>query len=603
MADKARTEATGVMDLRMVAVGDLIPTADNPRRRRDERALAELAASVEDVGVLEPVLARPHPTRKGKLDLRAGSRRLEASKRAKLSEIPVIVREMSDEEALRITVVENLQREDLTPFEESETVRLLQGKGWTLETISAQLGKSPAWVARRASLGNLSPEWQKAVLQEDEEPAELSLEEKRARVIEQMRQDAAADGEDVDDEPMSDEDVEEFYHSMFEWHPDMDAREALAEWPVGHLEEVARLPAELQGELLGHPWNGIPTLRRFRKVLGGHMRCLSGAPWPLEAGMMDVEKPDMWIPPCAECSSRSDRQPRLFEDVLEDGAPGHCLLPSCWAAKVAAFLKAKAEELIAEHGKGNVVFVRDRYDDKPPVDGTVVDGYSVERLEKRAKGAKACLAIGGLEAGQWYWGKVRSYGGSTTSAGPKGPTPLPERRDQLRRRRVAWIIKEVLLSALGEWERPAEPADVIPYVAVFGTSHRHDSPGFIYDREYNQNRRDPWPELERARADVAGAADALWESLETVLRGRLHYNGLQYVPAAEAAAIAGLLRLEWSALEAQAAEALPEPRGWAKLNEDGTPKGKASTAENGKASTAKAGRSKKKTAKKGKKNG
>ena len=87
--------------------------------------MAQLTASVKEHGILENLLVRPHPTRKGFYQLVAGERRYRAAKEAKLTEVPVMVKDLTDEEALAISLVENLQRDDLNPVEETEGILLL----------------------------------------------------------------------------------------------------------------------------------------------------------------------------------------------------------------------------------------------------------------------------------------------------------------------------------------------------------------------------------------------------------------------------------------------------------------------------------------------
>ena len=87
--------------------------------------MAQLTASVKEHGILENLLVRPHPTREGFYQLVAGERRYRASKEAKLTEVPVMVKDLTDEEALAISLVENLQRDDLNPVEETEGILLL----------------------------------------------------------------------------------------------------------------------------------------------------------------------------------------------------------------------------------------------------------------------------------------------------------------------------------------------------------------------------------------------------------------------------------------------------------------------------------------------
>ena len=94
------------------------------RRYFDPDKMAQLTASVKEHGVLENLLVRPHPKRKGFYQLVAGERRYRAAKEAKLTEVPVMVKDLTDEEALAISLVENLQRDDLNPVEETEGILL-----------------------------------------------------------------------------------------------------------------------------------------------------------------------------------------------------------------------------------------------------------------------------------------------------------------------------------------------------------------------------------------------------------------------------------------------------------------------------------------------
>ena len=94
------------------------------RRYFDPDKMVQLTASVKEHGILENLLVRPHPTRKGFYQLVAGERRYRAAKEAKLTEVPVTVKDLTDEEALAISLVENLQRDDLNPVEETEGILL-----------------------------------------------------------------------------------------------------------------------------------------------------------------------------------------------------------------------------------------------------------------------------------------------------------------------------------------------------------------------------------------------------------------------------------------------------------------------------------------------
>ena len=124
-----------------------------PRKKFDEEALAELADSIALHGVLQPLLVRPIP---GGYQLVAGERRWRASQRAGLSEVPVVIREMSDKEMMELALIENLQREDLNPMEEAKGYQtLMESYQLTQEEVAKQVGKSRPAVANALRLLNL----------------------------------------------------------------------------------------------------------------------------------------------------------------------------------------------------------------------------------------------------------------------------------------------------------------------------------------------------------------------------------------------------------------------------------------------------------------
>ncbi len=108
----------------MVKLKVIVVPEQQIRRYFDPEKMAQLTASVKEHGILENLLVRPHPTRKGFYQLVAGERRYRAAKEAKLTEVPVMVKDLTDEEALAISLVENLQRDDLNPVEETEGIIL-----------------------------------------------------------------------------------------------------------------------------------------------------------------------------------------------------------------------------------------------------------------------------------------------------------------------------------------------------------------------------------------------------------------------------------------------------------------------------------------------
>lgn len=122
-------------------VGDIEPNRNQPRHDFDEESLRELADSIAQHGVLQPLLVRPLPD--GGYQLVAGERRWRASRMAGIMEVPVVIREMSDSEMMQISMIENLQRENLNPVEEALGYKTLSEEyGLTQDEISKSVGKS-----------------------------------------------------------------------------------------------------------------------------------------------------------------------------------------------------------------------------------------------------------------------------------------------------------------------------------------------------------------------------------------------------------------------------------------------------------------------------
>jgi ParB family chromosome partitioning protein len=165
---KMRHEAHFVEELvarHEVAVGKMVPLSaiePNPEQpRREFGDLSDLVSSVRSKGVLEPLLVRRKPDGSdGKLyRIVAGERRYRAALTAGLFDVPIIELEISDEEALEIALIENLQRKDLTPFEEAEGLSLLATRhGYTHEQLSEAIGKSRSTVTETLQLLELAPE-------------------------------------------------------------------------------------------------------------------------------------------------------------------------------------------------------------------------------------------------------------------------------------------------------------------------------------------------------------------------------------------------------------------------------------------------------------
>ena len=141
--------------LRMLALATIKPLPGNPRKHFDETALDELAASIATRGVIQPIIVRPHPEGSG-FQLVAGERRWRAAQKARLHEIPALVRDLSEREVMALALIENLQREDLNPVEEARAYhRLSEQEGMIQIDIAKMVEKSRSHVANMMRLMTL----------------------------------------------------------------------------------------------------------------------------------------------------------------------------------------------------------------------------------------------------------------------------------------------------------------------------------------------------------------------------------------------------------------------------------------------------------------
>jgi ParB family chromosome partitioning protein len=131
----------------------LSPNPKNPRRHFGDVELNDLAQSIREHGVVQPVVARPSPTQPGRFEIIAGERRWRAAQRAGLAEIPVIIREVNDRTALELAIIENVQRADLNAVEEAQGYQqLIDEHGYTQADLGQVIGKSRSHVANTLRL-------------------------------------------------------------------------------------------------------------------------------------------------------------------------------------------------------------------------------------------------------------------------------------------------------------------------------------------------------------------------------------------------------------------------------------------------------------------
>ncbi len=541
----------------MIDVECLIPTPDNPRRIRvNDPAVRELAENIRSVGVIQPVVARPIPAgtlpgthwpewsvthyARGRdcYDLRAGHRRLLASMQAGLKTIPTIVRELDDKAAMEITVAENMQREDLSPVEEAAGVQHMLDVGWDMQAIADRIGKTPAWVARRARLHQLSETWRGSIDQ----------------------------GEDA------------------------------AHWPATLLERVARLEPASQDALYAiyqrhrrysDPGTAyVPSLAELDGMIQAQvLRSLNGAPWKLDD---DTLLPA--VGSCTACQKRSACQPLLFDDPEEIGpkkrkqqkTPDRCLDDACYQRKADAHIARLIAEFKASQA-APVAVADGGYTDKQIKAMShglpVVREWDLVSARNGQTGALPVIHVNGPRRGHVTWHKPRYADSKVAKHAAKAGksvraevpvTPLKERRKMLQRRRMAHVLDAVrdVVHKIAKGKRDVPNHLTWKHAATlalaFGTSHRA---GFGDDLK-------PWKGVAREPEWTVSNTLALVRAVLPVLHSRMMYHNGQEAEARynEARQTAVLLRLDLQALEAAAVAAIPEPKAWAGLKTDGKPK-------------------------------
>ncbi|RZJ93527.1 MAG: ParB/RepB/Spo0J family partition protein [Brevundimonas sp.] len=152
VAPPADASAPAAEGLRHAPIELLKPNPDQPRKTFPQAELDELAASIRAKGVLQPILVRPDPSGEG-FQIVAGERRWRAAQQARLTDAPIVVREMDDVEVLEVGVIENVQRQDLNPLDEAQAYAVLISKfGRTQDAVAAVVGKSRSHVANSLRL-------------------------------------------------------------------------------------------------------------------------------------------------------------------------------------------------------------------------------------------------------------------------------------------------------------------------------------------------------------------------------------------------------------------------------------------------------------------
>ena len=323
----------------------------NARKTFDETALADLTASVQKSGIVTPLIVRPLDA-VNRFEIVAGHRRHMAAQSAGLFELPCLVRDMTDEEAREIGMVENLQRADLHPLEEAAGyAQLMNAPGATVATVAARLGKADSHVARRLRLLDAAQEVRDALLAgaiEVGHALELARLETKQQIdlLQRMNVvDFNRNEDDFDNENEIDEEDDETGEVA------SDEKAPQSAW-----RPTAMSVAELK-----------------RVIEKTTLHVLSDAPFPLEDE----------IPPmsCAECPKRSGNATQLFEDYTQDT----CTDRSCYDGKIRAWVRFSLEES-EKQGKKLLPLSESYNHDKSIIqrwDVTVIDSDKITPCDKQ----------------------------------------------------------------------------------------------------------------------------------------------------------------------------------------------------------------------------
>jgi ParB/RepB/Spo0J family partition protein len=333
-----RDQATPVLvtpEIEQVFVGLLRVAPWNARKTFDPASLKELTESIRQHGIQVPLLARSSAS-SDRLEIVAGHRRFKAAEDLGLQTVPCIVREMTDDQAREIGLVDNLQREDLPPMEEAEAYgKLLERPGATIETVAAALAKTPSYVGRRVQLLKATEPVREA-LKAGAIDAGHALE--LARLSERMQGELLGQlnvgGTAIDPNDVVDEQGEPGT-CRFCGCTDRKPCKAGCSWAneeetICDAEEcLAKFRAELGESKASWQRTSISVVELKRRIEQQSLRVLSDAPFLLDADLAPM--------PCTDCPKRSTNAVLLFDDCAQDT----CTDRRCYDAKVGLWIQSE----------------------------------------------------------------------------------------------------------------------------------------------------------------------------------------------------------------------------------------------------------------------
>ncbi|GFO80599.1 MAG: hypothetical protein A49_02260 [Methyloceanibacter sp.] len=538
---KHKSKPAVVPQMETVAIDKLVPTPDNRRKPISDASVRSLAQSIKHDGLLQPIVVRPHPTLADRFEIRAGERRWRAAKLAGLNEIPVVVRKLDNEQALAVTIAENLLRKDLHPLEEAEAIQLAFEREYDLKAIASRMGKNVAYLARRTSLTRLSKVWRAEIMKPNTDASRMS---------------------------------------------------------PAHLELIARLPESTQNALAeGDFWQvfgrGFPTIDELRRIIDGNLRSLGAMPWDPGDEVLDPKAGS-----CTACPKRSSKQPMLFPeaDRGRNGKAVHddrCLDPHCFDHKHVAHVNGCESQLRAKHPNLRLVQIGVG-SSSPAIEEAFGDRvqrlYAPKIVKAANSNAVPVMQIDGPKAGKLVYvdlGESVTESRNGRSPRPRDlngnvvPMTLTERRARLQKRRNAFAVKH--LKEFLDKLTPEQAAEIVsPWTrrrnnrragtTVFDSAALMTAFGSTKRADYVDEGA-AWKEYDSLRdADpIQQAAAALLSVVQVWIR-RLNIQTSHNVAAqaSDARRMCEILGLDFAAIEADARRAIPDPKSWANLR-DGEP--------------------------------
>ena len=499
-----------------ILLKEIAPSPNNARTvAPDSQDVLDLAQSIKAQGLLQAIVIRPKVHGKLKYEIVCGERRFKACESLGHKDIRTEIADMTDSEAKAAAATENLQRKDLSPLQAANAISILKTKKMNYKEIADMLGKTVGWVAKRANLTNLIPQWERIM----EAPGQK-------------------------------------YKGL--------------NWGVAHFEMIARLSYDDQKCLLTSEVLHITTAKQLNSVIQDlFMHKIAKAPWSAkEIFLLEDETP---IVSCDACMLRSSKDNTLFPELKP--TDDRCMDTVCWNVKLRSTIEQKKANLECI-GKPHILLdnnvnVGERttlWDDKNDMKARADNAYNYAVTKKTDKKAVQALVIDGVGAGSVKW--VRPEGWHEAEAEKKAKDNMPktmlERRTALNRRRCLQFAKMLITLLKGEIVKPDKlktptNTDIMMLASAFGVEVSRDPKTW---ERYNKSKTKT---VKEADIEVIKGVARVWlADLTQMLRGT---PSKEYIINT-----CTVLGVNGEGNWHMVCTDIPEPKTWKYLNADGTKK-------------------------------